>query len=164
MIKLNRKDNKGITLVTLCIAIIIMLIITSTLIYQVGTGSKNRNLNNMYQDITAIKEKVDLYYAKYRTIPIVETRYGNVANIQSINPNDNEVYYAVDLEALENLTLNYGKDYKSYQQNPSDDFKDIYVINERSHSIYYIKGIEYDEEVYYTIPSENTRNYSSRVV
>lgn len=161
MIKQNKEDCKGITLVTLTIAIIIMLIITSTLIYQTNTGNNVRKLNNMYEDITNIKEKVDLYYAKYHEIPIVETPYENVSNIRSINPNDNDVYYVVDLEAMGNITLNYGKSYHQYIHSASNELTDIYVINERSHSIYYIKGIEFEGDIYYTIPTENTRNYTS---
>lgn len=157
MIKVDKNDNRGITLVTLSIAIIIMLIITSTLIYNITTGTKVRTLNNMYQDITKLKDKVDLYYSSYNTIPILETKYENVTHIQSINPNDNDVYYVIDLESLENVRLNYGKEYETYKTNPSKDLTDLYIINERSHSIYYVKGIEFDNRIYYTIPGEHTK-------
>ncbi|MBO5478437.1 MAG: hypothetical protein J6A04_01785 [Clostridia bacterium] len=157
MIKLTKKNQKGITLVTLSIAIIIMLIITATLVYNITTGAKVRALNNMYQDVTKIKDKVDLYYASHRTIPILETKYENVTHLQSINPNDSSTYYVVDLEALENLNLIYGKDYNTYKTAPSNQLTDIYVINEKSHSIYYVKGISLDNNMYYTMPEESTK-------
>ena len=157
MIKKTIKSKKGITLVTLSIAIIIMLIITSTLIFNISTGTKVKALNDMYHDIEKLKDKVDIYYSKYRSIPVVKTKYENVENIISINPNDNNEYYVIDLEALENITLAYGKDYGKYKSNPSKTLTDLYVMNARSHKVYYIKGIQFDHQMYYTIPEESTK-------
>ncbi len=157
MIRIKRNTQKGITLVTLSIAIIIMMIITSTLIYHTTTGNKVKALNNMYYDITKIKDKVSMYYINYHTIPVVETPYENISHIQAINPNDNEVYYVIDLEALENMNLNYGQDYKQYQLNPSGSLTNLYIINQRSHSVYYVQGIQFDNKTYYTIPEEYTK-------
>ena len=163
MIKLGKKSQSGITLVTLTIAIIIMLIITSTLIYNIATGNKVKALNNMYYDIVKIKDKVDLYYASYNTIPIEKTPYENIGHLLSINPNDNNKYYVVDLEALPNMTLKYGKDYKTYKANPLDTLTDIYVINERSHSVYYVKGITFENTTYYTTPQDTTKVETSAI-
>lgn len=151
-----KKNQKGVTLVTLIIAITIILIIATTLIYNISTGNKIKQLNNMYQDIEKLKDKIDLYYSRYHRIPKLEGRYDNVDNIKHINPNDSDTYYVIDLEALENITLNYGKDYKNYKTNPSIDFTDLYLVNERSHAVYYIKGIQFDNDIYYTIPDENS--------
>lgn len=154
---INLKQDKGITLVTLILAIVIMLIISSVIIYNAGTGMNTRALNNMYNDITIIKDKVDIYYSQYGTLPIIKTSYTNIKNIENININDNENYYVVDLEALENITLIYGKDYKSYKQNQDNEKTDLYIINEQSHTIYYVKGITLDNKNYYTIPNEYTK-------
>lgn len=151
------KDNKGITLITLTVAIILMIIIASTLIFNVNTGAKVKELNSMYEDITKIKDKIDLYYSSYFTIPILEQQYENVDNIKNINPNDNNKYYVIDLEALDNINLHYGKDYTNYKNTPSASYTDLYVINERSHNVYYIKGIKFENDIYYTIPGESTK-------
>lgn len=157
MIKIDMNSKKGITLVTLAVAIIIMLIISTTLIYNISTSSKVRAINNMYQDVTIIKDKVDLYYANHHTIPILETKYENIAHLQSINPNDGDTYYVVDLEALGNLSLTYGQDYKTYKTNPLNELTDLYIINEQSHSIYYAKGIAFEDKFYYTMLEETTK-------
>lgn len=151
------KDNKGITLITLTVAIILMIIIASTLIFNINTGAKVKELNSMYEDITKIKDKIDLYYSSYFTIPILEQQYENVDNIKNINPNDNDKYYVIDLEALDNINLHYGKDYINYKNTPSASYTDIYVINERSHNVYYIKGIKFENDIYYTMPGEATK-------
>lgn len=155
---INFKNNqKGITLTTLVIAIVIMMIITSILIYNISTGSDIRRINNMYSDITKLRDKVNLYYVAHRTLPIIQTNYENTNSIKEINPNDNDRYYVIDLEALENLNLTYGKDYKTYKANHSNSLIDIYIINEISHSIYYVKGIKFDDKIYYTQPEEFTK-------
>lgn len=155
---INFKNNqKGITLATLVIAIVIMMIITSILIYNISTGSDIRRINNMYSDITKLRDKVNLYYVSHRTLPIIQTNYENTNSIKEINPNDNDNYYVIDLEALESLNLTYGKDYETYKTSHSNSLIDLYVVNEKSHGIYYVKGIKFDDKIYYTQPSENTK-------
>ena len=156
MIKL--KEEKGITLITLAVAIIIMFIISSILIYNSSTNIKTRLLNNMYSDIENLKQKVNVYYSSYGTIPILSSKYTNVANsIKTTNPNDNGNYYVINLEVLDNLTLNYGQDYKRYKENPNVGGNDLYIINEQSHEIYYAKGVTLDNKTYYSIPASYTK-------
>lgn len=154
---INLKQSNGITLVILILAIVIMMIISSVILYNAQTGLDTRALNNMFNDITILKNKVDIYYAQYRALPIIKTLYTNVEKIKNINVNDNENYYVVDLEALENITLTYGKDYKAYKGTPSNSKTDLYIINEQSHTIYYVAGVKLDEKTYYTTVSEYTK-------
>lgn len=151
---INVKENKGITLVTLILAIVIMLIISSILIYNSSTVAKTKALNSMYNDINSLAVKIEIYYSKHEEIPILKEEFTNINNISSINQNDNENYYVIDLEALENIKLRYGKDYESYKQKTNSELTDIYVINEQSHNIYYIKGVQVDGKTYYTVPEE----------
>ncbi len=157
MINTKLKGNKGITLVTLILAIVIMLIISSILIYSASTATRTKALNSMYNDINALTNKIQIYYSKYGEIPIIKEQYTNVTNVNLINQNDNDKYYVIDLELLENIKLSYGKDYSKYKQSANAELTDIYVINEQSHNIYYIKGVQVDEITYYTIPGEYTK-------
>lgn len=157
MINVNIKSNKGITMITLIMAIIIMLVISSTLIYNANNGAKIQKLNNMYSDIQVLKDKVDLYYSSYGTLPVLQTQYTNIDNIKEINSNDNDKYYVIDLEMLENITLNYGKAYNDFKNNSSIDTLDVYIVNEQSHNIYYVKGVIVDNKTYYTIPGNYTK-------
>ena len=141
------KNEKGITLVTLIAAIVIMLIISSTLIYNANVGASTKRLNNMYSDITILKGKIDIYYSKYGTLPILH-KYTKIDNIKELNNNDNENFYIIDIESLENLTLNYGKGYEKEKTDKLSQETDIYVVNEKSHNIYYIKGIKFENKLY----------------
>lgn len=157
MIKGTIKSNNGITLISLIFAIILMIVISSTVIYNAHTGLTTRALNNMYNDIKTLKDRVDIYYSKYSKLPIIENpQYTNVDNFKSINKNDNNNYFVIDLESLDNLTLTYGKEFATYKQSQIAPKGDIYVINEKSHTIYYVAGIVLDNKTYYTIPEEYT--------
>ena len=152
---MNKFNEKGISLVTLTIAIILMIIITSILVYNAQTGVKLQALNKMYNDIEVLSHKISTYYLNYAAIP-ASIKYNNLSNIELIrksgqlSPNDNDNYYVIDLAAIENLSLNYGLDYKNTTEDNSNTKSDIYIINEQSHHIYYVKGIVFDNRTYYT--------------
>lgn len=127
--------RKSILLVILAIAIIyIFAIIYNT----VQSGIDLNKLNNVYKDIDIIEERILMHYLDNGNIP----KTGEIINfIHGVNPNDNENYYEIDLTKLENLTLNYGS-------KKSKD--DIYIINEQSHTIYYMPGVNYNNQKFYT--------------
>ena len=52
---------------------------------------------------------------------------------------------------MDGISLNYGEGFEDYEN--SDD---IYIINEKSHCIYYVKGIEVDGKLYHSILDDNT--------
>lgn len=129
------KNNKGITLTALVITIILMLILTSTVMMKVKDTSIVSNLNNLYSDIKLLEDEVLDYYNDYGTLPIKGEQI-------TLQPNEIKgMCYEIDLSKLENLTLNYGKGDK--------EDKDIYVVDKTTLDVYYLKGIEYEESVYY---------------
>jgi len=146
-------SNKGITLISLTITVIIMIILSFTVSVNITPYVERRKHTNLETDITKLKEEILHYYMENKNIPIVN-KYTNTQMLDK-NTNDNENYYVIDLSKLDDLELNYGKDFEKitdYSQEISD-LLDIYIINEQSHTIYYPKGIEYDGEIYYTIMS-----------
>lgn len=153
MIK-NRFNNKGVSLVSLTVTVIILVIITNLLIYNVKDNLKVSNLRNMQNDISNLREKISSYYAQNGKIP-ARIKYTNVEHIDVISDAvDTGDFYVIDLEALENLTLNYGEDYKNITASLSEEeinqLLDLYIINETSHNIFYVEGIKVDNDVLYT--------------
>lgn len=142
------KNNKGVTMVALVITIIIMIILLSVINYGSKTGIEMKNLNNMYADILILEDKIALYYLNNGELPILKkSNLSTVnANILENNPNNNDKFYVIDISLLENITLNNMKD----PRNTSDR----YIINEKSHTVYYQKGITIEGKTYYTIPED----------
>ena len=178
------KNNRGIALVSLTIAVIILIVLTSMLIYNAKSGIKLRNLTMMKNDIDVLTDEINAYYVKCGDIP-VEIEYLGPINFEK-QPNDDEKYYVIDLSAFEGISLNYGLDYNNI--NSSEDtvnLTDVYIVNKQSMHVYYAKGIEMDGIMYYTndedekikligdrtglkvgdyvdyVPDENTEGYSA---
>ena len=144
------KNKKGITLVSLIITIVVMIIISGTTVSVSYNRFKANNVKKMLNDIQVLNDKIDTYYLKYGDIPILKQNGNGVVYTYSSldfdkDADDNENYYIVDLELIGNVSLTYGEE--GYRNpNTSDD---VYIINEKSHTVYYVKGIEYTDGVLY---------------
>ena len=139
------KNNRGVTLITMVITIIVMLILTTTILFSVTNRMSSQMVDNLYSDLTILRDKVNLYYLKYGKLPLGE-EYITISQIPTniLNPNDEgSKYYVIDVNAIENLSLN--------------NANDIYVINEGTHTIYYPSGVEYEGVTYYRLPEEYTK-------
>ena len=110
------KNERGVTLIILVITVIVLLILTSVNInntrYQIGL----KEINNLYTDIDILSTKVNDYYLKNNSIPIVEENayfengdafisflINNNLNRDAINSNDNETDSL--LNCLSNLVV-----------------------------------------------------------
>ena len=158
-------NNKGISLISLTITVVVILILTSIILYNASKDVKISNLSALQSDIVNLQDKVASYYAQYGKIPaITSNEYTNIDDIKNAGVISSSVdtgkFYVIDLSAMENVTLNYGKDYEKVRTGEAqtseqiNNLKDIYIINETSHNIFYVEGIKIDNEQYYT-------NYSS---
>ncbi len=139
------KKDKGITLVALVITIIVMSIIAGTVIFQAINMVQSQELNKLYNDLRTLEDKVNLYYTEYGGIPVSGEYTGPQAFQMVRNPNDSNKYYIININELENLTLNY---------NISNSGDDVYIINDVTHTIYYARGLEVNGKTYYRLPGE----------
>ena len=169
--KLN--SESGVTLTILVITIVVLLIIASIVLVNSNAGSEQRALNNMYNDIRALDGKIAVYYEKNKELPVLydesgkakvalyfekydelKTEYDMSIDKTVIkqqlhdterNINDNEVYYVIDTSKLDNINL-------SYAERENEEY--TYVINEKSHTIYYLPGVALKDATYYKLPIE----------
>ena len=161
------KNNKGITLVSLIITIVVMVIISSVTLYTSMDRFEINNLEKLYNDLTLLSDKVSNYYLKYNGLPVLRNSENQIIKYNILlefekNQNDEGNYYILDLEAMGGVSLNYGEgvteilkiseDMEVFET-PEDPekFKDIFIINETTHQIYYVKGAESDGVIYHTI-------------
>ena len=160
MMKKVINKNSGVTLVSLAIAVTVILILTGIIIYNVRDNLGISNLREMQSDIQNLRDLVSNYYSTNGQIP-AKLKYTNTENIERIRTAgviSEEVdigdFYIIDLRELENLTLNYGEDYKNISDATTEDeasqYEDIYIINETSQNIFYVAGIQLDGEMFYT--------------
>ena len=164
------KNQKGITMVALVITVVILIILTFTVTINTE-GYKLQNQKAKFRsDLSNLTEEISQYYARKKELPYLKLQNGNpvkfdknvlIAEIDSdINVNDNDVYCVIDLSKL-GIRTNYGSDTSKLLQSDmienetvSDLSLDIFVINEQSHTIYYPRGVEYNEKINYTISTD----------
>lgn len=155
------KKEKGITLISLIITIAVMIIISSITVSISLNRFEINKFNKMKNDIELLSDKVANYYIQYKGLPVLRNSENNLLEYPATslnfdkNSNDNDSYYIIDLEEMHGISLNYGKDgYEAIKESKTVDTledKDVYIINEESYQIYYVKGIEMDGIIYYTI-------------
>lgn len=151
------RQEKGITMVALVVTIITLLILTSILIYNAKDSIEIKKLTNLYNDIDLLREKVSAYYNEYGKIP-AKIKYESLGELASVfsTKNDTGDFYVIDLEAMQGISLNYGKDYEKAKadENNVSNYKDIYIINQNSHNIFYVQGVNIKQnnttKTYYT--------------
>ena len=176
---MKQREEKGVTLLVLTITIIVLLIITSITIGNFQNQLGKKKLNNLYSDIEAINAKISEYYLKNNSLPIFEENayMNNSSQLKLlfktnggkgtlININDENSYYVINLSKLENLTLNYGREYSNWDNNSTyEKYQDVYIINETTHQVYYPKGVKYNGRMYFTttLPEEIEKIQSSEI-
>ena len=152
---LNKES--GITLITLVITVVIMILLTFTITINIDQYKSVNVKYKLHDDITALDEAVSQYYARNKFLPILN-KYNNVSMIDKKNPNDNANYYVLDLDELKIDNLYYGQDYNAVKSindstitiGAGTGLRNLYIINEGSHTIYYPKGAEFDGKLHYS--------------
>ena len=141
------KKNKGITLISLTITVVILLLITGILVYNAKDSIYIKQYRNLSNDIQNLRDKVSAFYNEYGNIP-AKTKYTTLSEeIKKVFNNEElqniEEFYVLDLQEMEGISLNYGRDYEKVKNNPEEanNYKDLYIINKITHGIFYVQGI-----------------------
>ena len=159
MIK-NLRKEKGITMITVTISVIILLIITGILVYNARDAVYIKNYNGLKNDIELLRDKVAEFYNEYGSIPAktkcakISTGIESVFNQTELN-NEGDLY-VLDLQVLDGVTLNYGKDYEAVKNmdKVEEYYPNLYIIHKMTHNIFLMGGVEVKEgnttKFYYT--------------
>lgn len=149
------KSSKGISLVSLVITVIVLMILSNVIIYNVSDNLKLGKLTELQNDIDNLRDKVSAYYTQNGKIP-ASIQYTNVDAIKTAGVISDAVdtgdFLVIDLSALDNVTLNKGRDFEKVRNDPENAnlYTDLYIINQASHNIFYVAGVTIDEETFYT--------------
>ena len=66
---MNVRNNKGVTLISLGVTVIIILVITGAIIFNTKNQLMMREIQDLTTDIELLDSKVDEYYLKYGELP-----------------------------------------------------------------------------------------------
>ena len=132
------RKNRGVSLVSLVVTIIVLLILSTIIIQSTYTGADYKQYKLMSADVGLLYDKIRIYYNKYGELPIIEDLSDEEAESVRNNLNlEPENTAKVDVSKLGGITLNFG------------DLNDIFIINKETFEVYYLNGIEFDGKMYY---------------
>lgn len=142
------RNERGVTLITLVVTIVIMMIIAISFTTSMTSTIEMDKYNEVKEDVVKLSEEIKLYYLENGYLPIDESHTYDLSEIPSKdkNPNDRGNYYYIRINSL-NVDLNYGEGNKNSDFNTDD----VYVVNEKSLTVYYLAGAILNGEKHYTM-------------
>ena len=172
------KEEKGVTLLILVITVIVLALISIPIVVNTTDVTELQEYTYFKSDIDKLRESIETTYADIEdlsTIGPVYTGdfsflYKTQGNDEVLNPNDDNVYYVISLKNLNShmnaqISLKYGSGNKEkdYEDNEYSG-PDVYIINEKSKTIYYTNGVKYKGITYYRLPESYTAQIQFLVV
>ena len=163
------KNENGITLIVLVIIVIVLSLISIPVVINTTNVTQFNKYSQFKEDIDNLREAVSVAFFDKDIKDIGPEYTGSVdffngkQNDQDIkNPNDNEKYYVINIDEVNlyltvNMTdLNNGSgNYGVTEGEPTyTGTDDVYIINEQSRTIYYVKGVQYNGNTYYRLSEE----------
>jgi type II secretory pathway pseudopilin PulG len=140
-------NKSGITLIILLTAIVVMIIIITSA-SVIGAGAITAaNFEEYKASLSRVQDNINLYYIANGTLPITNEIvsgsslgtdfYNNVA----ANGDENNRLYVVDISLVKNDTIRKGIG--------TVVNKDVFLVSENSHNIYYLRGFKFKGQVIY---------------
>ena len=140
------KNNKGISLASVLVTVILMIIILTSIVYSNNRTNEIKKAMLINSDIEELTKKVEVYYLEKETLPITQTvdEYTYIEDeskfinknvgdtIVKTADNNTPLYYRLEISLLDNVTLN-NKEILSGEESQ------WYVINPETHTIYFVK-------------------------
>ena len=194
--KVNKKsyqNQHGITIVSLAVTVVVLMMIAIPCIVNIKTVTEIDKFTKLRSDITALKESISQVYGSEADISKIGPKYtGDTAFLTAKqgevgsetdtvkNPNDNNVYYIINVTKLKRdlrsklgitlAKLNYGSNNYGISTLTTELNKEkVYIINEKSRTIYYTEAIEYESQssgkkyIYYRLPEDYSTMTTSRI-
>ena len=134
--KIKIKSNKGISLATIVISIILMIIILSTIVLSVNKTTESKKAMQLNSDIEELSRKVNLYYLQNGEVQVDDTLGELYSESLKVESKGKAKYYRLLIDGLENLNLTYKEEFDA-----DKNVKKCYVINLETHLIYYVEKV-----------------------
>lgn len=143
--------KRGISLVSLVIVIIVMGILAGIVVISGLDSTESVTLDTFALEILDIQNAVDEYYYRYEKYPsgsdyvLDTTTLKSVSQFSEETITDNTINFkVVDLSLIGIADTEFG----------SGNGNDIYVLSETTGIVYYLAGVTYENNTYYTLTEE----------
>ena len=177
-IVINIKNKNGISLTVLAISIIVIVILSSVIVIQVSNSLGGATKTTFSETILLVEDQVKVYYSLNGSFPTMSmTEKMNIDELLSYsNLSDDRKsllrqelikygdynmegnvgeYYIVDLDKLDIENSKLGK--------TQEGKNDVFFVCYPTMNVYYLKGIEVEQEVFFSVTSEFERITNTNV-
>lgn len=152
--------KRGVTLTVLMITIVIMVILSSTIIINVGSAITDTRKTTFASDLKVIEDAVSVYYIQNDKLPSDEVTMSE-NEILTLSGSDNMSYLKeeLSLNGDDNENLEMGSFYKidlsklniENSSKGLGEGNDVYVVSSLSLKVYYLAGISADSTKYFSL-------------
>lgn len=145
---MNKKMGVSLIIVSTAVAIMLLLISVASV---VGTNAiKSANFDEYMSVLNRVSDEVNMYYIENDRLPISSQSVVNYStlpvefkNTLSTKNDVNNKLFLVDVSLLKDKTIDKGKG--------TFDNKDVFLVAEDTHNVYYLKGFKYKSKMYYGV-------------
>lgn len=142
-------NKSGVTLIIVITAtIVMMIIITSASV--IGSGAiASANFEEYKSSLSRAQDNINVYFLDNNKLPVTNEIVSAASlgsdfyNTVVANSDENNKLYVVDVNLLNNDTIKKGRGTVAN--------KDVFLVAENTHNIYYLKGFNYKGKVQYGI-------------
>lgn len=141
------EKKRGVTLLVIIISTIIMMIIITSASVAGANSIAQANYEEYTSSLSRVGDNVNTYYLENGKLPIVNQIVGasslgnDFYNNVILNQDENNQLYVVDVSLLKNDTITKGKGTVAN--------KDVYLVADNTHNVYYLKGFKFRGQVVY---------------
>ncbi len=140
-------NKSGLTLIILITAIVVMMIIITSASVIGSNAIAAANFEEYKASLSRVQDNINVYYLTNGKLPITNeivsgkslgvNFYNNIIE----NGDENNRLYVVDISLVNNDTIRKGLG--------NVINKDVFLVAEKSHNIYYLKGFKFNGQVVY---------------
>lgn len=152
--------KKGISMISLSISLIVIVVLTSAIVISSKPARENSNRTKFVAEVLLIQDGIESYRIKHGTYPedgIISMDLSNVsedAKVQFEGEQIEENQISLYLINFEKIGI---KD-KEFGNNDDGQNLDVYAFSKETNKVYYIKGIKYEGNIYYTLTEKLYKN------
>lgn len=151
--------KRGITIIALVATIVVLSIISGAVLYTSKSTMEKVNKNEFVIEFLNIETALNNYYDDYGKYPVnssISVNIGDFSDFEKSQFNDETIsnnmvtLYVINLELIGINKTIFGNDKEAL---------DKYVLSKETGKVYYLLGIEYDDETHYTLNSKIYDDY-----
>lgn len=140
--------KKGVSLLIVILAVSIMLVLISTASVIGSKSIISANYEEFNLVLQRVADEVNDYYIANKTLPIKNesiniSTYGDLYEYINNTNDSKDNFYIVDMDKLNDETIEKGRG--------TTASRDIFIVAETSHNVYYVAGFTYNKVKYFGV-------------